>query len=180
MLYVLAFIRTIQRELENEFGVNGSVTGSLRAFWHPVSSCMPRVSWEFIKTLTNVLRFPNIVSNTISMMSRKLEQRRDTLTADNRTGVDDTNPPPSKRPKRPVPRIESHWTFEDGGYPTFPPLRLVLRVIFQFLCLISFGHKNLGPIWAACYRGCEEEDWNKRRDAIRERLEHVNVVVRLQ
>ena len=124
---------------------------------------MPRVSWERIKTLTNVLRFPNIVSNTISM-SEQIETHEYVPPAD------DTNP------RIPPP----HWTFGRGGYPTFFLLHSVLRALFQFLCLISFGHKNLKPIWAVCYRGCKEEDWEKKRDAIRERLQHVNVVVRLQ
>ena len=150
---------------------------------------MPCVGWECIKTLTNVLRIPNIVSNTISMSSRKTESRRRALPAGDRMDVDDADrrrstdpsiPPGSPPSKQYIPPIPACWTFEGGKYPTFFPLRLVLQLVFQFLCLISFGHTNLEPVWKECYEGCEEGIWKEQRKAVGARLKHVNVVVRLQ
>ena len=150
--------------------MNGSVTGSLRAFWHPVSSCMPRVSWGHRKTPPDFLRFPNIVSNTISMSSGPTKTHGYDLPSDDGSCIDDTDP------RKPPP----HWTFEGGKYPSFVPLHWVLWALFQFLCLVSFGQKNLRHVWAACYRGCSKEVWEKKRGAMRERVQHINIVVRLR
>ena len=81
-----------------------------------------------------------------------------------------------------IPEIPPHWIFERNGHPTnhlyfcWWPL---LHCIYHISCVISFGHASLYPIWEVSHQNCSAEVWEHARTLLRERLAHVNIVVRL-
>ena len=46
------------------------------------------------------------------------------------------------------------------------------------LCAVALGHDDLGIIWENSHPGVPVEVWEHGRDSLRERIEHVNLVVR--
>ena len=86
--------------------------------------------------------------------------------------------------------IPSHWKYDIQGDSFFPGSRRLGFLVFRFLCLIAFGSGNLGKLWDACHEippGLDKESKKERQDAwdteatrVKERLEHLNTVVRPQ
>lgn len=82
-----------------------------------------------------------------------------------------------------IPDIPPHWIFDRDElpqkYPYFYP-RLYILVLHRLLCVFGFGVGNLRKIWYVSYPGCPTEMWERERDRLRLRLEHINLVVRPQ
>ena len=78
-----------------------------------------------------------------------------------------------------IPEIPSHWVFGGGGDSSkhfcWRPFTHFLHHLF---CVIGLGHASLHSVWKDSYPGCPDEVWEKGRDRLRERLEHINIVVR--
>jgi len=80
-----------------------------------------------------------------------------------------------------VPKMPSHWVFERDRHPPghayfcWWPFFHFLHHLF---CAISFGHSNLYHVWELSYPGCSTELWEHGRDLQRERMEHINIMVR--
>ena len=88
---------------------------------------------------------------------------------------------PNKTKGKTVPPMPSHWIFERDGHPSghayfcWWPLPHFLHHLF---CSISFGHSNMRDVWKNSYPDCSTERWEKVRMELRERLEHINLMVR--
>lgn len=82
-----------------------------------------------------------------------------------------------------VPEIPPHWIFEREGYPSnhtdfcWWPISHFLHHAF---CAIGFGHTSLPDVWKVCHPDCLPEVWERERETTRDRLQHVNIVVRTQ
>ena len=87
--------------------------------------------------------------------------------------TDSTTKPayPSRNDSRVVDaEIPVWWTFKKGSYLTF---------IYGLLCVIGTGHTSLVPIWRVVHPNCTTEDWKEVRDSMKQRFEHINILVRL-
>lgn len=80
-----------------------------------------------------------------------------------------------------VPEIPSHWIFDRDGHLSNhsyfcwgPPI----HCLYHLLCVISFGHASLYQVWESTYPDCPVEVWEHGRDMLRERIQHINIVVR--
>ena len=73
-----------------------------------------------------------------------------------------------------MPDLPEHWKFGKGIDPIEIPQNPRL-FIHRSLCLISFGCGNLQAVWERSHTSA----WRTTRKDMKERLQHVNVVVRL-
>ena len=95
-----------------------------------------------------------------------------------------TSPSDNKKEKKPpVPDIPPHWIFEreqctspHTHFCWWPPFHFLHHLI----CVVSWGHGSLVPLWAVSYPGCPPEVWEKERELVGGRLEHINTVVCFQ
>ena len=79
-----------------------------------------------------------------------------------------------------IPDVPPHWMFErDGGRSVFPG-RPFVHFLYQFFCVIGFGYPSPRDFWEVSYPGCPVEVVERARDKLRQRFEHVNIVVRCQ
>ena len=70
-----------------------------------------------------------------------------------------------------------HWDFGGELHPTFASLNAnPTLLIHQVFCFISFGCANLQTVWE---RSHSKSAWQEVRTTVKDRLEHINVVVRL-
>jgi len=82
-----------------------------------------------------------------------------------------------------IPEMPSHWIFErDGHLPAhsyfcWSPF---FHLLHHLLCVIGFGHGSLYHVWEVSHPDCPVEVWESGRDSLRERLQHINVMVCFQ
>lgn len=77
--------------------------------------------------------------------------------------------------------MPSHWVFKrDNPTPkdAYSFWQYLWHIPHQFFCVISLGHGSLRDVWSGSYPGCPIEVWKEGRNELRERLEHINLVVR--
>ena len=86
-----------------------------------------------------------------------------------------------------IPSIPSYWQYDTNRRASFfPGLRRLVFLVFRFLCLIAFGAGNLKKLWNACYPNPQDKEseekrekaWESEATRVKERLEHLNLVVR--
>ena len=82
------------------------------------------------------------------------------------------NPPP----------MPHHWVFKRDKHSDhwFFCWRPFAHFVYRVFCVIGLGHTDLKTVWETSYPGCPVEGWEAGRDSLRERLEHVNLVVRFR
>jgi len=80
-----------------------------------------------------------------------------------------------------VPELPPHWIFKRDEHP-LKHTDFCWWPFFHFLhhlfCVIGLGHASLHYVWEVSYPGCPAEVWGPWRDTLRERLQHINIVVR--
>ena len=84
--------------------------------------------------------------------------------------------------ENPTDTIPPHWIFERDGHPPEHPYFCwwpLFHCIYHISCVISFGHANLYRVWEVSHPNCSDEVWEQAATLLRERLAHVNIVVRL-
>ena len=81
-----------------------------------------------------------------------------------------------------VPEIPSHWLFKRDNHPlnhTYFCWRPFMHFLHHLFCAIGFGHASLHTVWEKAHPDTPDKIWEAGRDLLRERLEHINIVVRL-
>lgn len=73
-----------------------------------------------------------------------------------------------------IPNLPEHWNFGGEIHPIQAPRNLTL-FIHQLLCVLSFGYANLQTVWKKSHTSA----WRTTRDDMRDRLQHINIMVRL-
>ena len=73
-----------------------------------------------------------------------------------------------------------HWVFkrDKDTSKIFPPhLHSLVYGLHKVLCVFGFGHSNLRDVWEMTHPKCRVEVVDRTKDKLRQRLEHVNIVV---
>ena len=111
---------------------------------------------------------PSSLSSTMNTMS-------ETVAAQGARSPSDT-----KQKENDLPNMPPHWVFERGRHPDhwFLCWRPLAHFIYRVFCVIGLGHSDLGIVWKASHPKCPVETWEAGRDSLRERIQHINVVVR--
>ena len=81
-----------------------------------------------------------------------------------------------------IPEIPSHWIFKRDKHPVEHPYFCwspFTHFLHHLFCVIGLGHASLHQVWKMCHPGCPDDVWENGRDRLRERLEHINIVVRV-
>ena len=93
-----------------------------------------------------------------------------------------THVPCSHEPKKNVvPEMPPHWVFERDKHPEHwysSYWHLFTHFLYRTFCVIGLGHADLETVWETTHPDCPVEIWEAGRNSLRERLEHVNLVVR--
>jgi hypothetical protein len=79
-----------------------------------------------------------------------------------------------------IPPVPSHWIFDgerDSPNYTGSLMQKVVLAINRTLCIVTFADGNLRPIWERAHKP-DAGHWEEGRNALRERIEHTNIVVR--
>ena len=76
--------------------------------------------------------------------------------------------------KAQIPDLPPHWDFGGDVHPIYASWNPIL-FIHQLLCIISFGCASLQTVWDKIH----SPDWRALRESGKDRLQHINVVVRL-
>lgn len=71
-----------------------------------------------------------------------------------------------------APELPPHWKFgeQTGGHFSANPITLLC----QLFCVVGFGRPDLEGVWKRSH-----EDWVELRREVKDRLHHVDIVVRL-
>ena len=131
---------------------------------HAALSCLPRISV--------LSKLPLLPHSPSSLTTRTMQSTTRLLSND-----DEQKSNPS------VPNMPPHWVFEREGC-TSPHTHFCWWPPFHFfhhlICVISWGHGSLVPVWEVSYPGCPPKDWKDERELVGGRLGQVNIVVRFQ
>lgn len=79
-----------------------------------------------------------------------------------------------------VPPLPPHWIFDgerDSPNYTGSLTQKVELVIHRILCIVTFGHPRLRPVWERSFT-MDAGGWEEGRNSLRERIQHTNIVVR--
>jgi hypothetical protein len=149
-------------------GTNKS--SSVQISRHPVLSCLPHVGHARVYNFGNSSLSRHIISTMSFSSSDTIDMSAATVRDDRKT--EDPH----------IPEIPSHWIFKRDKHPVghayfcWSPF---LHFLHHLFCVIGLGHASLHEVWKTCHPGCSDEVWEHGRDRLRERLEHINIVVRL-
>ena len=91
----------------------------------------------------------------------------------------DPEPPVEETPV-PDHELPPHWVFKREGHPlnhSYFCWRPFPHFLCHLFCLIGFGHVNLDGVWEVCHPDCAVETWERWRDQLKGRLQHINVMV---
>ena len=78
------------------------------------------------------------------------------------------------------PKLPPHWNFGGEEGHTYFCWWPFFHCLHHLLCVIGFGHASLVDLWKVTHPKCSSEVWEHGRDLLRERMEHINLVVRLR
>ena len=76
-----------------------------------------------------------------------------------------------------------HWVFKrDKDMSKNSPFhwRSLVYDLHKVLCVFGFGHASLRDVWVMTHPKCRLEVVDRTKNKLRQRLEHVNIVVRYQ
>jgi len=81
-----------------------------------------------------------------------------------------------------VPEMPSHWVFERDEHSKhwYLSWHRFAHFLYRVFCVIGLGHADLKTVWVTTHPNCPVEIWEAGRNSLRERLEHVNLVVRFR
>lgn len=82
-----------------------------------------------------------------------------------------------------VPEIPPHWVFERENHPTghsYFCWRPFTHFLHHLFCAIGFGHSSMHTVWENAHPDCPVEIWEAGRNLVRERMQHINIVVRFR
>jgi len=73
-----------------------------------------------------------------------------------------------------IPPLPEHWDFGGERHPTQVPWSRPTMIIHRLLCIIAFGCASLQTVWERTHTSA----WKVTRVDMKDRIQHVNVVVR--